>query len=276
MEEEEIVAAARRIECALYMEELFSYTTDNLLDLDVELLSIAAKEAKSINTGHDDLHRASRRLVNYMSTSRMYLDQLPKLLKRAEFPDFGVTEFKQATAAAYDSGYSYAFIEELRNYAQHESLPADRITVGGRWLRHSQPEQVCLHRATLTVRVSSIQKSFKRLVLERLTQADLVDVDIPASVQAHWGGLSSVHAAVRRGYALSIEGAIGVTESEIDSLDTPKNHIIKLKDGTFLNLEALRFMNKRRSELVERYPGLPNAKAHAVSSIDAKIILGST
>ena len=67
---------------------------------------------------------AGRVLLNYLSSTRFYVDQMQRVLTRR----FGhgskeIGQFRLALAKAYDTSFAYRFLSRLRNYVQHRGLP---------------------------------------------------------------------------------------------------------------------------------------------------------
>jgi len=65
-----------------------------------------------------------RRILNYLSAVRTFLDYSKfNLIKRCGKNSEKVTRFNEACHEAYDSSFAYRFVYELRNCAQHCTLP---------------------------------------------------------------------------------------------------------------------------------------------------------
>lgn len=72
----------------------------------------------------------NRRILNYLSSVRTFLDHWETNLRRRYGRDSErVKHFKNACSEAYDSSFSYRFLYVLRNYAQHCGMPLGQLTL---------------------------------------------------------------------------------------------------------------------------------------------------
>jgi hypothetical protein len=72
----------------------------------------------------------NRRLLNYLSSVRTFLDHSETNLKRRYGRDSErVKHFKKACSEAYNDNFSYRFLYALRNYAQHCGMPVGQLTL---------------------------------------------------------------------------------------------------------------------------------------------------
>jgi hypothetical protein len=72
----------------------------------------------------------NRRLLNYLTAMRLFLDQTEARLKRrygADSPE--VQAFLDRCKAAYDGAFGYRFFYKLRNFGQHQALPIGHVKV---------------------------------------------------------------------------------------------------------------------------------------------------
>lgn len=109
---------------------LYFITTLNYYDLQQ---AIKEHSISIINTDDRSIARAimmdlNRRLINYMTSARSFVDHMETILKRK----FGESSaeyitFKSATSKEFDDYFAYRFFYKLRNYAQHCGMPISRI-----------------------------------------------------------------------------------------------------------------------------------------------------
>jgi hypothetical protein len=72
----------------------------------------------------------NRRILNYLSAVRTYLDHSEYNLKKRYGEDSEeVTHFKKACSDAYDTHFSYRFVSRLRNYVQHCGMPLGKMQI---------------------------------------------------------------------------------------------------------------------------------------------------
>jgi len=82
----------------------------------------------SSQRGRDLTRLINRRLSNYLSSMRLFLDYTEWRLKRT-YGAVGheVTEFKSVCSGLFDGDFSYRFAYKLRNYAQHFGMPIGSV-----------------------------------------------------------------------------------------------------------------------------------------------------
>jgi len=81
--------------------------------------------------------------LNYLSSVRTYLDYTETRIKRRYGEDSqNWDRFKQYCSDAYDGCFSYRFLYNLRNYAQHCGLPINRINFNTR-PKEDNPQEPC-------------------------------------------------------------------------------------------------------------------------------------
>ena len=70
----------------------------------------------------------NRRLLNFLTAMRFFLDHTETRLKRRYGKESAVVEvFKTSISASYDEVFAYRFLYHLRNVAQHCSIPIGHI-----------------------------------------------------------------------------------------------------------------------------------------------------
>ncbi|MEK4693903.1 hypothetical protein MKX31_07530 [Bacillus sp. FSL M8-0063] len=75
----------------------------------------------------------NRRVLNYLSTFRTYLDHAEYLLKKEYGKDSEqVKKFKEVCSKEYDNYFAYRFLYKLRNYSQHCGMPVGNVSLGQR------------------------------------------------------------------------------------------------------------------------------------------------
>lgn len=131
--------ASRMVENVGCLEEFLSdYSFFNLIEwnLDDFMALVNLNERTYLDAARKSPTRhflgldLNRRLLNFMSSVRTYLDHTETRLKRRYGPkDSRVKGFKQACAQEYDGVFSYRFLYKLRNYAQHCGLPIGKVQI---------------------------------------------------------------------------------------------------------------------------------------------------
>lgn len=130
---EEIRNAHKLIAFGQALEEKLDLLAENYADLERELLDMAVQFSiffGSINELLTDArHRVNRRLINLLTSVRLYHDQVAHALSSLYGKDSEpLKEFRAFSSEEYDSNLSYRVLEALRNHVQHASLPITAIS----------------------------------------------------------------------------------------------------------------------------------------------------
>ena len=128
----QIRAAKQRLVFGVGIEEKLDLVLENYAELERTLLDMALEH--SIFPGKIEAlldggtHLVNRRIANFVTTARLYLDQVPHDFSKIYGRDSKhYKSFKQATSKEYDNVFGYRVMEALRNHVQHQSLPTHAI-----------------------------------------------------------------------------------------------------------------------------------------------------
>jgi hypothetical protein len=134
------------------------------------------------------------KIVNLLSSARLYLDTAPKLLSRT-MPDQEQSHLfvKEFYSKEYDSSFEYRFAEALRNYVQHYGMPIHTFSQNSKWLEDEQ--------RTLEFSVDFITKKsllltdgkFKKSVLDEMPES----VSLKQTFREYMSRLSVAHVNAR-------------------------------------------------------------------------------
>ena len=182
------------------LEERLNILLENYAEFERELLDATLEDALSFrgdwNNFADSIHAVNRRVVNLLTTSKLYLDQLRHTLSDLFGVNHAVTEStEQKTSSEYDSRFGYRVMEALRNHVQHRGLPVHRIKHEGKWLEDRSVRQ---HRTIVSVDPDQLadDPKFKKSVLSEMQQFPDV-LDLRKLVRDYISGIGSVHKYVR-------------------------------------------------------------------------------
>ena len=150
------------------------------------------------------IHGVIRRLSNFMSSARLYLDQADHDLCVVFGKESNIRErYQSARSAAYDGRLGYRALEALRNFAQHRDIPMHGLSYNS-VRKEEDGKSFALHTLRATILLPRIRKEggFKPSVLTEL-ESDGVEADIKPLVRDYMTGLQAVHTAVREAVAPS-------------------------------------------------------------------------
>lgn len=187
------------------IEQKFRLLLANYAELEEELLRLTNRklvyDRATWGSMSDDLYEISRRLINLLTTSRLYIDQVKHDISGMygkESQQF--EELEKAFREQHDNLLGYRAMESLRNFAQHRSLPLHGIYYhetrtnskrGDRW------EHICT--PTISIEAIEAEGGFRpRKVLEELKPlAQKNEVDLKPLAREYMTGLASAHTKLR-------------------------------------------------------------------------------
>lgn len=187
---------------ALHIEDKFDILLHNYAEVEVELLSRAFGEilfeASSWTESIGKLHVIGRRIINLLTTCRLYLDQIEhnfceQFGKKSQV----FVDLKAAKSKEYESYFGYRAMETIRNYVQHRGFPVHRVrlnseridTTGRSLIRHVAIPEV-------SVKTLELDGNIKPSVLaEMRTKGQYID--LRPLVREYLSSISRIHEFIR-------------------------------------------------------------------------------
>lgn len=198
----EIIDATRNVLEAKNIEEKYNIVIDNYVEFESDLLNMALEQMAFTNFGwrpeNNDIFKLNRRLANLLTTTRLYMDQVPHNLNSIYGKGVGhVAKVKAAMSAEYDSNLGYRVLEALRNYIQHQGLPIFSVTYDRHMCRKLRGNQI-LNNVIPYIEVSELRNAgdFKKSVLKEL-EALGDKVDIRPFVRVYIESIGKIQKAIR-------------------------------------------------------------------------------
>ena len=188
----------------LFLEEKFDLVLENFYEYETELLSIASRMMIFNNDDHVVMSRernlVSRRIVNLLTSGRMYTDQSVQHIKKI----YGITSsnldiIKKEIKIQYDKSLGYRVMEALRNYVQHRGFPIHSIKFIYSSVDIDNDFQL-LYRAIPLINIAKLDEdsNFKKRVLEELKNIQHNDwVDVKPLIREYIEGICNIHEKVR-------------------------------------------------------------------------------
>jgi len=132
----EIETAKHRVIILTGIEEKYELLFSNYAEYERTLLDLSLDKLLHVHRGYSDFHDdrglVNRRLVNLLSSTRAYVDQVTHDV--GELAGADAQEFIKALfSREYDAHLSYRVMETLRNYVQHRSLPVGAMEYPSGW-----------------------------------------------------------------------------------------------------------------------------------------------
>lgn len=189
---------------ALYLEEKFDLVTENYFEYEKEILSSSTRFMVFGNQDYEwfqnERNLISRRIINLLSASRLYLDQSVHHLHNIYGNDSTVIdEVENEKSVQYDTHIGYRTMEALRNYVQHRGFPIHTITFAANVVdAEANAKNRVLYTLTPLIRVFDLENDskFKRTVLEELKLIGS-EVDVKPLVREYVECLGNLHGKIR-------------------------------------------------------------------------------
>lgn len=195
-----VFKAARRVLVnAFAIEEKYEIAISNFLDLEKQLLVVAATNAvRDTNTYAEFFETRSLlniRLVNLLTSTRLYLDQLPQHIDDCDLADpEAILLVKARCSEEYDKHFEFRFMEALRNYVQHRGIPVHFVRQNAHWtsIEEDRLMEFSVHIASQRSLLEEDEK-FKKTVLKEIAG----DVDLIAASRRYLESISAINEYVR-------------------------------------------------------------------------------
>jgi hypothetical protein len=200
-------------------EEKFNAFIDNYFELERGLLEESLRAMLYQNHSADNLlspkNTINRRIINLLTSVKLYLDSYPQHAKRLLAGD-ALENVKRAPSRAYESSLAYKVMEALRNYSQHEAFPIHGWTVN-HWLDDSVEPNVHWASVNPSLDFDCLAKadSFKRSVLKEL-QAVGGTLALKPFIREYIERLGTVHAEFRTATKAFTAEALGRLKAAVD------------------------------------------------------------
>lgn len=223
------------------IEEQWDCVIQNYVELEQEMLKEAVNSMILLMEHYDQFSDIrlgfARRLSNFLSSSRAYLDFTPKLLKRSGRIDIMDT-FKLKTSEIYEQNFGYRLMEALRNYSQHAGQPVHGAGMNASWIEDEETnERAGLLRHTVQANISveklRADSTFKKLVLNDIDK-DTKTLNLAPPLRQYLEGLGAVHDTLRTELKAEFETAKETIKSAI-------SEYAKVNSDNVIGLSAAKF-----------------------------------
>lgn len=184
---------------AFEIEQKYEIVISNFIDLEKQLIDISVTNSIRLKHSYDDsfetLSILNIRLVNLLTSTRLYLDQLPQHIKLCHLEDEGVEDrIKSRCSEEFDKFFEYRFMEALRNYVQHRGTPIHLISPKARWTSFEK-EGLLEFSLQIAAQRSYLEEDgkFKKKILEEAPEK----IDLVKMARQYVESISSINEFVR-------------------------------------------------------------------------------
>ena len=198
---------------ALAIEEKYELLLSNYLDLEKECLSLTVdfmvgKSSKvEYRTFFDISLLLNRKIVNFLTSVRLYIDQLQYNF-RACMPN-EEDRLHSKFSLEYDSFFEYRFMEALRNYVQHKGLAIHNTKID-RMSKNKKVEYV-IRVFTYKAELKSDEK-FKKVILEEMPDK----VDLIQAIRIYIESINKIHLQIRNLISSNVNSSRRLIEDYIE------------------------------------------------------------
>ena len=232
---------------ALYLEEKFDLVQMNYADFERQLLDQALNQLIYTTVDWSDfvggINDVNLRIVNLLSTCRLYLDQTVHHLHEMYGEGSAVEiSFKKLTNNSYDGVFGYRFLEAMRNYVQHRGFPVHAVTVGSKL---DATKGASAHSVTPFAKIDSIRedKKFKATILEEMEKH--IDkkgrIDLRPAIRDYVSSIGKIHRQLRADIQTHCETAEQTLQAAIEDYQ-------RLGDEDIVGLAAVVVGDKGREQ----------------------------
>ena len=200
----------------MYVEEKYLQVLQNYIENEILICKSALVETiyDTSAWAHkiEDINDANRCFMNFLSSSRMYLDHVPQHLSRASQSDVLSNEFKRLASVEYDSQLGFRVMAALRNYAQHADFPVHSVTytLGARKVESSL---LVRHAVNLFLDPEQLvgDSKFKSSVLSEILGLK-ARINLSQMLREYVAALARLHTYVRSSFHHDLRDADSVVE----------------------------------------------------------------
>lgn len=210
------------------IEEKFDLLLENYAELEREVIDMSVQH--SIFNGsievllNEGMHRINRRLINLLTATKLYHDQVAHSLSMVYGNKNKVVEqLRVFSRAEYDNHLGYRVIEALRNHVQHASLPVTSISFPMRRVKPtlSDIDTIDKHLISFNV-IPSIglkeletNKKFKKSVLMEMNTISDKDnkIQLIPMIREYIECIGRVHSSLRTTCKVELEKSSNLLEN---------------------------------------------------------------
>ncbi|MDQ0874258.1 hypothetical protein QFZ77_002917 [Paenibacillus sp. V4I3] len=194
-----IIEVKQYLVSMLKVEEKLNLLIENYLELEKDILNVSFNKMISPIYSTDwtlavsDIHLINRRIINFLTTSKLYLDQISHDIKELSSDPSIPLLVEKLRNTEYDNVLGYRVIEALRNYVQHRGLPVHILS-----LNMSKVGDLSKHVITPFLKIDELKKDgkFKATVLKELDQLN-DKVDLKQNIRQYINSITKIHSSIR-------------------------------------------------------------------------------
>lgn len=229
-----LLAAQSTLRAVLSVEELYEFVVANYLAVESQLINTSVTDTVRATLTYSEIFSVRSALnlsvVNLLTSTRMYLDQLPKNIADSlpSIPD-AANLIRLKASNEYDQYFEYRFMEAMRNHVQHCGTPIHHFTQGRGWTSFDDNGELEFTIDILAQRsVLQGDEKFKKIILAEMPDS----MSLKAAIRRYVESLSAIHEAGRN---LTGEAATYARRK----VEEARTRYSELHDGSLVGLAAM-------------------------------------
>ena len=231
--------AKETLSAAFSLEEKYQLLLMNFLELEKEVLNSSLEYRLFNHTEYSEFFdirlKINQRVVNFLTSCRLYVDHAKSHIKRCLPPDIYVKDRVECLFNdEFDQYFEYRFCEKLRNHVQHQSLAVHIVSHGLIWVGDQRVETTKLYAKKSQLEDS---KSFTKRYLNELPEK----IELITVFKKYIELISKIQSKIRLLIKDSIVHSRHIIEECISTYTTENK-------GENAGLAAIHFKNNEQGE----------------------------
>lgn len=239
-------SAKKCLSSALAIEEKYELLLSNYMELEKDVLGITVDNMLRRNESYSDFFdirlKCNRRLINLLTATRLYIDQVHRHLRDCMSGEEDAESYtKQLFSEQYDTHFEYRFMEALRNYSQHRGLAVHTTSLGSSRMQMEDSSYFEFNSSIFSLKSElELDDTFKKSVLNEMTEK----VDLIQCARRYVESINIVQCLIRD----KISPVSADARSLIESYLAKYREIHK---EPFVGLYALSYTDEEHGEKIE-------------------------
>lgn len=207
-----LIEAKKVLFGCLSIEKKYEILLSNYLEFEQQILHVTA--SRMIRNFPPSVYEArlmidldvrlmmDLRLVNLLTSARLYLDHLPGHMKECmPRESYTTCPVGSLSKVEHKSKPEYRFMEALRNHVQHRGLAVHLVRLPTRWTRIDEEDLLEFSLGIMSLKSElKTDKKFKKQVLNEIPD----EVDLKLATRCYIESLSNIHIEIRKLIANSV------------------------------------------------------------------------